>query len=147
MKQHDTSAGGTDKPILTTGNSTAEIKQTGTPDATTARSEDGKEQPNKWIVFAILAVGIFMATLDSSIVNISLPTIAGYFGVPLSGAVEWVIIAYLVVTAGVLLTVGRVADFIGRKPIWASATCWAGVWTRTPKKRLRCGKGPLRRMT
>src|SRR5207248_330507 len=70
------------------------------------------------MVFAILAVGIFMATLDSSIVNISLPTIAHFFGVPLSGAVEWIIIAYLVVTAGVLLTVGRLADSIGRKPIW-----------------------------
>ncbi len=136
MKQHDTSAGGTDKSILATSNSTAEIKQTGTPDATTARSEDGKEQPNKWIVFAILAVGVFMATLDSSIVNISLPTIARFFGVPLSGAVEWVIIAYLVVTAGVLLTIGRLADVIGRKPIWAtgliiftvgSAICGASV--------------------
>jgi hypothetical protein len=36
---------------------------------------------NKWLVLAILAIGIFMATLDSSIVNISLPTIARYFGV------------------------------------------------------------------
>lgn len=61
-----------------------------------------------------------MATLDSSIVNISLPTIAHAFGVPLSGAVEWVIIAYLVVVAGVLLTTGRLADMLGRKPIWAT---------------------------
>lgn len=79
-----------------------------------------QQAPSKWTVFAILAVGIFMATLDSSIVNISLPTIARYFGVPLSGAVEWVIIAYLVVIAGVLLTTGRLADMIGRKPIWVA---------------------------
>jgi MFS family permease len=45
---------------------------------------------------------------------------AHFFGVPLSGAVEWVIIAYLVVSAGVLLTVGRLADSIGRKPIWVA---------------------------
>src|SRR5438270_7005455 len=61
-----------------------------------------------------------MATLDTLIVNIILPTIASYFGVPLSGAIEWVIIAYLVVIAGVLLTAGRLADMIGRKPIWAT---------------------------
>src|SRR5260370_8663169 len=79
---------------------------------------DEQEQANKWVVFAILGVGIFMATLDTSIVNISLPTIAHYFGVPLSGAIEWVIIAYLMVIAGVLLTAGRLADMIGRKPIW-----------------------------
>lgn len=74
--------------------------------------------PSKWIVLAILAIGIFMATLDSSIVNIGLPTIAGYFGVPLSGAIEWVIIAYLVAIAGLLLTLGRLADMVGRKVLW-----------------------------
>lgn len=102
--------------------------------ARAARME--KTPPNKWVVLAILAIGIFMATLDSSIVNISLPTIAHYFSVPLNGAVEWVVIAYLVVIAGVLLTTGRVADMIGRKPIWAiglavfttgSAICGASV--------------------
>lgn len=81
-------------------------------------SPEGARQPSKWAVLAILAIGIFMATLDSSIVNISLPTIATYFQVPLSGAVEWVIIAYLVVIAGVLLTLGRLADIVGRKTLW-----------------------------
>ncbi len=71
-------------------------------------------------MLGIVAVGVFMATLDSSIVNISLPTIAQYFGVPLNGEVEWVIIAYLVVVAGVLLTVGRLSDMIGHKPIWVA---------------------------
>ena len=82
--------------------------------------DDGREHANKWAMLGIVGVGIFMATLDSSIVNISLPTIAQYFGVPLNGAVEWVIIAYLVVVAGVLLTIGRLADMIGHKPIWVA---------------------------
>jgi len=88
--------------------------------ATTTEVDPGLEHANKWAVLAIVAVGIFMATLDTSIVNISLPTIAHYFGVALSGAIEWVIIAYLVVIAGVLLTIGRLADMIGRKPIWVA---------------------------
>src|SRR6266566_4681759 len=101
-----------------------------------SNKDDGQEHANKWAVLAILAIGIFMATLDTSIVNISLPTIAHYFGVPLNGAIEWVIIAYLVVIAGVLLTTGRLADMIGRKPIWVagliifttgSAICGASV--------------------
>jgi len=78
------------------------------------------EQANKWAVLVIVAIGVFMATLDSSIVNISLPAIARSFGVPLSGEIEWVIIAYLVVTAGVLLTAGRISDRtqanLGRRP-------------------------------
>ena len=104
--------------------------------AAIASKDDGQEHANKWAVLAILAIGVFMATLDTSIVNISLPTIARYFGVPLNGAIEWVIIAYLVVIAGVLLTTGRLADMIGRKPIWVagliiftsgSAICGASV--------------------
>lgn len=76
------------------------------------------ESANKWAVLAIVGVGVFMATLDSSIVNISLPAIASYFSVPLNGAVEWIIIAYLVATAAVLLTAGRLADMLGRKTVW-----------------------------
>lgn len=74
---------------------------------------------NKWLVFSIVGIGVFMSTLDSSIVNISLPSIAAYFGSPLSGAVEWIVIAYLVVIAASLLTIGRLADMTGRKAIWA----------------------------
>lgn len=76
--------------------------------------------PSKWTVLAIVGVGVFMATVDTSIVNISLPAIARYFAVPLSGTVEWVIIAYLVATAALLLTVGRLADMLGYKPIWTA---------------------------
>ncbi|GHO44136.1 MFS transporter [Ktedonospora formicarum] len=75
---------------------------------------------NKWAVLAIVGIGVFMATLDSSIVNISLPAIASHFQVPLNGAVEWIIIAYLVATAAVLLTAGRLADMLGRKVVWIS---------------------------
>lgn len=78
----------------------------------------GNGQPSKWAVLAILAIGILMVTLDSSIVNISLPSIAMYFHVPLGGTMEWVIIAYLVAIAGVLLTIGRLADMTGRKLLW-----------------------------
>jgi MFS family permease len=84
------------------------------------KRSDSAEHANKWAVLAIVAVGVFMATLDSSIVNISLPTIAHYFGVPLNGAVEWVTIAYLVVVAATLLTIGRLADMIGHKPVWVA---------------------------
>src|SRR5437879_11172903 len=78
---------------------------------------DGSEHASKWAVLAIVAIGVFMAMLDTSIVNISLPTIASYFGVQLSGAIELVIIAYLVVIAVVLLTAGLLVVIIGRNNI------------------------------
>src|SRR5947199_230436 len=75
-------------------------------------------QMNKWIVLALAAAATFMTTLDGSIVNIGLPSIAHNFHAGVSGATEWIIIGYLVVIASVLLTFGRIADMIGRRPIF-----------------------------
>ena len=86
----------------------------------TDKSESNSEHAGKWAVLVVVAIGVFMATLDSSIVNISLPAIASYFGAPLNGAVSWIIIAYLVATAAILLTAGRLSDMIGRKAVWLS---------------------------
>jgi len=74
--------------------------------------------PHKWAVLVTVTLGVFMANLDASIVNISLPMIARSFGVSVTGSIEWVVIAYLVIIAAVLLTVGRLADLIGRTPVW-----------------------------
>ncbi|HEX8730506.1 MAG TPA: DHA2 family efflux MFS transporter permease subunit, partial [Ktedonobacterales bacterium] len=97
------------------------MRRSATPDSAAIPPATPADRPpvNKWVVFSIIAIGVFMSTIDSSIVNISLPTIATFFGVPLSGAVEWVIIVYLVVIAATLLTIGRLADITGRKAIWA----------------------------
>ena len=69
-------------------------------------------------VVALVCIGIFMTTLDGSIVNIGLPSIARAFATPLSGSVEWIVICYLVVIGALLLTFGRLSDMIGRSPIW-----------------------------
>ena len=76
------------------------------------------EQPGKWAVFCVVAIGVLMATLDSSIVNISLPSIARSFGRALSGPLQWVVIAYLLTIVALLLTGGRLGDLFGRKPVW-----------------------------
>jgi EmrB/QacA subfamily drug resistance transporter len=80
--------------------------------------EAGREAPGKWTVMGIVGLGIFMATLDSSIVNISLPKISLSFLAPLNGLVEWVIIAYLIVIASLLLILGRISDMVGQKLLW-----------------------------
>jgi EmrB/QacA subfamily drug resistance transporter len=100
------------------------------------RRDVGSRAPGKWTVFAIVAVGVLMATIDSSIVNVSLPIIARGFGVPLGGPVEWVVIGYLVVVAALLLTAGRVADVVGRKVVWVS-----GLTSFTTASAL-CGAAP-----
>jgi MFS family permease len=81
-------------------------------------TSDVQEHANKWVVLILVALGAFMTTLDSSIVNIGLPAIAHNFGVGVSGTIEWIIIGYLIVIAAFLLTLGRLADMVGRKLIY-----------------------------
>ncbi len=69
-------------------------------------------------MFGVVAIGVLMATLDSSIVNISLPAIASAFSRPVSGLLQWVVIAYLLVIVALLMTGGRLGDMFGRKPVW-----------------------------
>ncbi|GCE25315.1 MFS transporter [Dictyobacter alpinus] len=73
---------------------------------------------NKWAILCLAASSGFLTTLDGSIVNIGLPAISQTFHVGVSGAIEWIIIGYLVIIAAVLLTFGRLADMVGRKPIF-----------------------------
>ena len=73
----------------------------------------------RWRVFPALALGTLMAILDISIVNIALPTLSRTFHAPLT-SVEWVVLAYVVTITGVLLTLGRLADLVGRRRVYAA---------------------------
>jgi len=68
-------------------------------------------------VIIAVAFGTFMAPLDSSVVNIALPNISSHFQAPLT-TVEWVVMAYLLMTSSLLLTFGRMGDMYGHKRIY-----------------------------
>ncbi|GHO81688.1 MFS transporter [Ktedonobacter sp. SOSP1-85] len=87
-------------------------------DVISASSEILSSSANKWIILALAASSSFMTTLDGSIINIGLPTIARTFHTGISGSTEWIIIGYLVIIAATLLTFGRLADILGRKTIF-----------------------------
>lgn len=69
------------------------------------------------IILAIIAFAMFMASLDTSIVNISLPTIAGWFGTDM-GLVSWVVMGYLLVLSGLMLACGRLGDIRGFRRVF-----------------------------
>src|SRR3954451_7692857 len=73
----------------------------------------------KWTALSNTTLGMFMATLDSSIVIISLPAIfRGIHLDPLQpsniGYLLWMLMGYLVVTAVLVVTFGRIGDIFGR---------------------------------
>ena len=75
--------------------------------------------PHRWLVFSLVAAGVFMATLDSSIVNIALPVIMADLQVPLT-LIEWVPMIYLLTVSSLLLTCGRLSDIRGRRVVYCT---------------------------
>jgi EmrB/QacA subfamily drug resistance transporter len=72
----------------------------------------------RWFVLATVSVGTFMSTLDSSIVNVALPTISGNLHSKLS-TLQWVVTSYLLTISSLLPVFGRTADLLGRKKIYS----------------------------
>ena len=69
-----------------------------------------------WIVITV-TFAAFMSKLDSYIVNISLPTIAGRFSVTTS-QVSWIVLVYLLVSTSTLLLFGKLGDRFGLRRIF-----------------------------
>ena len=61
------------------------------------------------------APGVFMSSLDLFIVNIAFPAIAKHFGGASLGSLSWILSAYAIVFAALLVPAGRWADAFGRK--------------------------------
>ena len=69
----------------------------------------------KWIVSLIVCTGVFMSSLDLFIVNIAFPSIAKHFGEATLVSLSWILSAYAIVFAALLVPAGRWADAFGRK--------------------------------
>ncbi len=74
---------------------------------------------------AVVLAGTFLGGLDTYVVNLALPTIANDLGVDLA-AISWVLLAYLLAIGGLVVTVGRVADVRGTRPVF---TAGAAIFT------------------
>ncbi|WP_179953441.1 MFS transporter [Desulfobotulus mexicanus] len=81
--------------------------------------QTASESNRPWQVFFLVAIGVFMSTLDSSIVNVALPAILKDFNTSLA-MTEWVVMIYLLTITCFLLTFGRLGDMLGRKRIYAT---------------------------
>jgi EmrB/QacA subfamily drug resistance transporter len=72
---------------------------------------------HRWIALVVVCLGMFMAALDGSIVNVALPAIQKSLHFSQSG-LTWVVDAYLISFGSFLLMAGRLGDLIGRKKVF-----------------------------
>ena len=78
--------------------------------------KETKGIPYKWLVLLTVSIGTYTSTLDTSIVNITLPRLTKVFEIEPS-VVLWVPIAFLLVSTGLMLTMGKLGDIFGRKRV------------------------------
>jgi EmrB/QacA subfamily drug resistance transporter len=72
---------------------------------------------SRWIALVVLCTGMLMIVLDMTIVNVALPTIQADLGFSQAG-LAWVVNAYLIAFAGLLLLAGRLGDLAGRRNVF-----------------------------
>ena len=86
----------------------------------------------RWKVLLVTAVAVFMGFLDVTIVNIAFPDLQRDFSGVSEAGLSWVLNAYNIVFAALLVPAGRLADLVGRKRLFligigiflvASAAC------------------------
>ena len=75
------------------------------------------EENRKWWTLAAVAFGLFMIMLDNTVVNVALPSIQRDLHVSIS-ELEWVVTAYALTFAALLITGGKLADLYGRRRIF-----------------------------
>jgi DHA2 family multidrug resistance protein-like MFS transporter len=68
----------------------------------------------RWLILAVLSVSVFLVVVDNTIVNVALPTLNRELGASVS-QLQWIVDAYGLVFAGLLLAAGGLGDRLGRK--------------------------------
>jgi EmrB/QacA subfamily drug resistance transporter len=75
------------------------------------------QETNKWWVLIAVGISTFMSALDTSVVNTVLPVLRDSLGSNVA-IIEWVVIIYLLVVSGLLLSFGRLGDLRGHRPVF-----------------------------
>src|SRR3989442_7082590 len=73
---------------------------------------------NPWLVLVVLTTVFFMILLDSTIVNVAIPAMSAGLNTTLD-QILWVLNAYILVYAVLLITAGRLGDLYGQRNLFA----------------------------
>jgi len=106
---------------------------------------------NRWLTLTVLCVSVFVIVVDGTITNVALPTVQRTLGASIS-QLQWIVDAYTLVFAGLLIACGSLGDRLGRKgllqigmvlfAIPSSARRRSACGRRSPAWQLPSGRSP-----
>ncbi len=79
-------------------------------------ADQDKWYRRRWVALGFLAISLLVIALDNTVLNLALPSISRELGATATG-LQWIVDAYVLVFAGLLLTMGSIGDRFGRKRI------------------------------
>lgn len=85
-----------------------------TPSASPPVHAPQVRHPRRWQILAVLCLSLFLVTLDNTVLNVAVPSLIEDLSLSTS-QIQWVVDAYSLVFAGLLLTAGSVSDRFGRR--------------------------------
>jgi EmrB/QacA subfamily drug resistance transporter len=86
----------------------------------------GSGHPRRWAILAVLAVAVFVVSIDSTILNVALPTLGRELDAGTS-ELQWMVDAYSLVLAGLLMMTGSLSDRYGRKKLLIAGLVVFGI--------------------
>jgi EmrB/QacA subfamily drug resistance transporter len=82
--------------------------------ADTIAADTRAADPRRWVVLAVMCLSLLLIVMDNTIVNVAIPTLQQDLGASTS-QLQWVVDSYILVFAGLLLTMGALGDRFGRR--------------------------------
>ncbi len=90
--------------------------------------EQTKAYRQRWIALAFMGIALLVISLDNTVLNLALPSIAKDLGSSAS-QLQWIVDAYVLAIAGLLLTMGYLGDRYGRKPMLMAGLVIFGLFS------------------
>jgi DHA2 family multidrug resistance protein-like MFS transporter len=84
--------------------------------STQARDAKQPAESRKWWILAVLCISVLLVAIDNTIVNVALPTLNRRIDASTAN-LQWIVTAYSLLFAGLLLVAGHLGDRMGRKRI------------------------------
>jgi EmrB/QacA subfamily drug resistance transporter len=89
---------------------------------------DTQSKDRRWIVLPVLCLSVFLVVVDNTIVNVALPTLNRTLGASIT-SLQWIVDAYSLAFAGLLLAGGGIGDRFGRKGTMQIGLVFFGIFS------------------
>ena len=89
---------------------------------------DADVQRRRWLILGVLCLSVFVIVIDGTIVNVALPTLVTQLHATTS-QLQWIVDAYTLVFAGLLLAAGSLGDRFGRKGFLMAGMALFGLFS------------------